>query len=122
MRPRGALLVSACAALIAVGGCGGDDTAQQPSRSTTQGRGGEQMDDFVSCLREHGADIPEGERPKGAAPEGAPPEGGQPPQYGAPPGAQRDEKTQAAFEACRGELPDGAGPPGGEGSDEDPES
>jgi hypothetical protein len=99
--------------VLALTGCGGSGDSSSPSSAadqTTGAAGGRpqgppgaaqlsasqraRLRSFTDCLKQRGVEIPSGG-----------PQGGGPP--------QQDSKTQRAFQACLGRLPQGVGPPGG---------
>ena len=103
-KPKHLLVCAAAAATIALAGCGGSG---ETTSSTIDAAA---LQQFQSCLSEHGVELPQGGAPPGG---GAPPSGGQPPSGGGFPrqGGAPSKKVQRAMEACQQYAPQG--PPGG---------
>ena len=91
--------VLAVAAVVALGGSD-DSSAARPAagEGPPPGADGAALDGLRECLAKQGVDLPE---PGDREPGQGPPAGFDP----------SDPDLQAAFEACRSELPEG-GPPG----------
>jgi hypothetical protein len=105
------VLVLASLAGVALTGCGGDsgsepqttlDGPASQGQAPGQGQrpGGEQFQAFQDCLREQGVELPD----PGQGQPGGPGAGGFDPS---------DPDFRAAMEACQDDLPEGAGPGGG---------
>lgn len=98
------LALTAAVAAIALAGCGGSDAATSSAVDTAA------LQQFQSCLSEHGVELPQGGGPPSG---GAPPSGGQPPSGGGlpGPGGAASKKMQRAMQACQQYAPQGS--PGG---------
>ena len=109
----GAVIVIVLAVAFAIAALGdsdnGDDAAgsdgsnqfqrQLPGGGPPGGVDPQALQAFRDCLEENGVELPD----PGSSPGSGPPAGFDP----------RDSDPQKAFSKCRGELPEGAGPPGG---------
>jgi hypothetical protein len=110
------LAVAAVALALIAAGCGGSSSNSAATTATTAPTGGTTqsgLSSFQACLKQHGVTSTFGRgRFGGTPPSGganaAPPSGNRPAGGGQAPGVS--SKQRQAFQACRAELPAGAGP------------
>lgn len=118
------LAVAAVALALIAAGCGGSSSNSAATTATTAPAGGTTqsgLSSFQACLKQHGVTStfgggrfrgtpPTGNQQPGGGANAAPPSGNRPAGGGQAPGVS--SKQRQAFQACRAELPAGAGPRG----------